>query len=210
MGFFDSFPGRRDNQEPLGRLNLEDESLEHQGIANGVRVWYTADGDGIGLYHFALPPDLPKEQPTIEAFCEEYRTLMQGEVVETEIEKIADLPVVRIIGKVPQDPTGITYVGSYTVPFRDFSYVVKIQCEERGKTGMREAVLVEKGLASGALELDDSGALSGDWNPDDPIHDDDFPDHPLSRCRRGLRMIASSMSLPEEIRLLPKFELPSQ
>ena len=185
MGFFDSFFGRRKAQDPLGQLNLENETLEHQGIANGVRVWYTPDGDGIGLYYFALPPDLPKDQPTIEAFCAEYRELMQGEVVEAGIDTIAGLSVFRIIGKVPQDPTGISYVGSYTVPFRDFSYVVKIQCEERGMTGTREAVLIDKGLASGALELDDSGALSGDWNPDDAIYDVDFPDHPLSRCRRG-------------------------
>ena len=135
---------------------------------------------------------------------------MQGEVVETGIEKVASLSVVRIIGKVPQTPTGNTYVESYTVPFRDFSYVVKIQCEERGITRVRETVLLAKGLASGELEVDDSGTTIGNWAPEDAIYDDDFPDHPLSRCRRSLQMIASSISLPEEIRLLPKFELPSQ
>ncbi len=208
MGVFKKFFGGRNDQDPLDQLNLNDESLEYEGIANGVRVWYTPDGDGIGLYYFGLPPDLPKEQPTIEAFCAEYKTLMQGEVVETGIEKVADLFVVRVIGKAPQTPSGMTYVGSYTVPFRDFSYVVKIQCEERGMTGVREAVLFDWGHESDELKLDESGAIIGDFAPDDAMHDDKFPDHPLSRCRRGLRTIASSLHLPDEVRSLPKFRLP--
>ena len=210
MGIIQKIFGGRNNQDPLDKLELEDDSLEHQGIANGIRVWYTPDGDGIGLYYFDLPPDLPSEQATVGAFCAEYEALMQGEVVETGIEKVADLLVVRAIGKAPQSPSGITYVGSYTVPFRDFSYVIKIQCEERDMTGVREAVLFDKGHASGELKLDESGTIVGNFSTDDAIHDDEFPDHPLSRCRRGLRTIASSLHLNAEIRSLPKFELPSQ
>ena len=204
------FRRKKHENTPLTKLNLQHESLRDEGVTDGIRIWRTPDGDAIGLYHFGLPPDLPSGQPSIEAFCVEYRSLMQGEVVETGIEKVADLPVVQIIGKVPQAPTGMTYVGSYTIPFRDFSYVVKVQCEERGTTGIREAILFEKGRASGELELDDSGTLTGDWDPDNAVYDADFPDHPLSRCRRGLQMIASSMSLSDEIRLLPKFALPRQ
>ena len=209
MGIFQKFFGGGNNQDPLDQLNLEDEGLEHQGITNGVRVWYTPDGDSIGLYYIGIPPDLPREQPTVEAFCEQYKILVQGNVVETGIEKVADLSVIRIIGKAPQTPTGMTYVGSYTVPFRDFSYVVKIQCEERGVTGIREAVLFDKGLASGELKLDESGAVSGNFAPEDAIHDEAFPGHPLSRCRKGLRTIASSLHLPEKVRSLPKFGLPN-
>ena len=210
MGIFRNlFSGSR-SRDPLNQLDLKDDNLEHQGIANGVRVWYTPDGDGIGLYYFGLPPDLPNEPSTIEAFCAEYKTLTQGEVVETGIEKVADLPVVRVIGKAPQTPSGMTYVGSYTIPFRDFSYVVKIQCEERGMTGVRESILFDKGRASGDIKLDESGAIIGNFATDDAIYDDEFPDHPLSRCRRGLRTIASSLHLPDEIRSLPKFGLPDQ
>ncbi len=210
MGFINRVFGGRKDQDPLGLFNLEDERLQHHGIVDGVRVWYTLDGDGIALFYFDLPPDLPREQPTIEAFCAQYRALAQGAFVETGIEKVASLSVVRAIARVPQTPTGNTYMGSYTIPFRDFSYVIKIQCEEHGITGVRESILLNERLASGEFEVDDSGTMTGNWAPEDAIHDDAFPDHPLSRCRRGLQIIASSMSLPEEIRLLPKFDLPSQ
>lgn len=209
MGFLSNIFGKRSDRDPLRLLNLENESLEHRGITNGVRVWYTLDGDGIGLYYHGIPPDLPREQSTIEAFYAEYRALVQGNIVEIGIEKIANLAVVRNIGKAPQTPTGTTYLGSYIVPFQDFSYVVKIQCEERGTTGIREAILLDKGLKSGEIKVNDSGKIIGKFAADDAAHDDDFPDHPLSRCRRGLRMIASSMTLAEEIVRLPKFELPS-
>ena len=202
--------GRSIDHDPLGKLNLEDESLKYQGIKDGIRLWYTPDGDGVGLYYHGIPPDLPREQPTIAAFCAQYRVLMQGDVVETGIEDVADLSVVRIIRKAPQTPTGITYVGSYTVPFRDFSYVIKIQCEERGMTGIRESVLIDKGLARGEIELDDTGNIIGELSTDDAIYDHEFPDHPLSRCRRSMRMIALTMNLDEEIRRLPKFELPGR
>lgn len=144
----------------------------------------------------------------IEAFCNEYRSLLRAEMVEASVEKVADLPVVRRIVKTAQTPTGMTYVGSYTLPFRDFSYVVKIQCEERGVTGIREAVLLDRGCSSGELEVDDAGTITGDWDPDNAVYDGDFRDHPLSRCRKSLRLIASSMSLADEIRSRPRFELP--
>lgn len=208
MGILEKIFGKKRDQDALFQLNLRDESLEHRGIENGIRVWETPEGDRIGLYYLGMPPDLPRNQPTVDAFCSEYRSLVQGDVVETGIEDISGISVVRIIGKAAQDPSGMTYVGSYTIPFRDFSYIVKIMCAERGMTGIREAVLLDKGLASGEVEFDDAGGIIGNFAPEDAIHDDTFPDHPLSRCRRGLRMIASSLHLSDEIRSLPDFELP--
>ena len=39
------------------------------------------------------------------------------------------------------------------MPFRDCSFVLKIQCEERGVTGVREAVLLDEKLGSGEVHL---------------------------------------------------------
>ena len=41
---------------------------------------------------------------------------------------------------------GAVYIGSLTLPFKDFSFVIKIQCYEGNITGVREALLVEKAL----------------------------------------------------------------
>ena len=125
---------------------------------------------------------------------------------------MVDLLVVRTIAKVPQTPHGTTYVGIYTIPFRDIYYVVKILCEERGTTGIREALILQMELTSGENNADDVEELEelvGNLASDDEIYDKDFPDHPLSRCRKGLSMVASSLTISEEIKRLPKFDLPN-
>lgn len=204
-------------QDQLYRINLQEKSLKYDGIKDGIRVWYTPDGDGIGLFYFNIPPDLPKGESTIEAFCIKYRVSLKAKalevkVVEVGIHKVVDLLVVRTIVKVPQTTHGMTYTGSYIIPFRDFSYVIKIQCEEGAMTGIREAIILQKKLTSGENNIDgpeELDKLVGNLASDDEIYDKDFPDHPLSRCRRGLSMIASSLSISEEIKRLPGFDLPN-
>jgi hypothetical protein len=157
---------------------------------NEIRVWYTHDGDGVGLYYFGLKPDLPSKLKTTQAFINQYLTLAGKNGVEAAIETVAEMPVIRAIVKVAQEPIGMTYVGSYTFPFRDFSYVIKIQCEECGMTGIREAVLFARLHSTGEITLDASaGRIVGEFSFDEEKYDDEFPDHPLSRCRRGLHLI---------------------
>lgn len=203
--------GSKKVEDPTSKLDLHEESLEFEGVRDNVRVWYTRDGDGIGLYYFGNSPDLPVGQKTVESFCEEYQAKIQASisVVEVGIQKIDGLSVVRTIGKVPQTPTGMSYIGSYTIPFRDSSYVIKIQCEERGTTGIREAILFDRGLNSGEITIDDTDNIVGDFAPDDEVYDKEFPDHPLSRCRRGLFMITSSLFVAEDVKRLPGFDIPA-
>ncbi len=122
---------------------------------------------------------------------------------------LADLPAVRSIAKIPQAHAGFTYVGAYILPFRDCSYVVKIHCEERGFTGTREAVLAAMRHSPKGIALAEASGDWDFWTSDNEIHDDRFPDHPLSRCRRGLRMIAESLTFADDFRALPEFGLPT-
>jgi len=217
VGLIDKLLGKEKFREKLSRLNLEEKSLKYDGIREGARVWYTPDGDVINLFYFDFPSDLPIGEPTIEAFCRKYRTIIEArevevKVVEVGIHKMVDLLVVRTIAKVPQTPHGMTYVGTYTIPFRDIYYVVKILCEERGTTGIREAIILQNKLTGGEMTIDDSDELPklvGNLTSDDEIYDKDFPDHPLSRCRKGLNMIASSLTISEEIKRLPELDLPN-
>jgi hypothetical protein len=194
--------------DPLSKLDLRDPDLSYRGIVDDMKLWHTSDGDGVGLYYFDQPPDLPEDEASEETFRASYAERVPADVVEIAIEELARIPAVRTIIKVPQQPSGMTYLGSFIVPFRECSYVLKIQCEEHGVTGMREATLLGKGLASEDLTVDEDGGIGGHWAPDDAIHDDDFPDHPLSRCRRALGTLASSLSVAHELRQLPVFALP--
>jgi hypothetical protein len=51
--------------------------------------------------------------------------------------------------------TGVTYLGSLTIPFRDFSFVIKVQCWEEGITGLREALLFDEMRRNDMLRFED-------------------------------------------------------
>src|SRR5438093_1256568 len=133
------------------RFNTAGYRFEGEPQPRDVRVWFTDDGDSVALYLFRVPPDLPRVQ-TVDELRAWYARGLQasgGQLVETSVLRLADCAGVRVIFKVPQQLSGLTYVGSLTIPFRAFSFVVKVQCEEQGLTGFREAALLNGRLAAG-------------------------------------------------------------
>jgi hypothetical protein len=175
-----------------------------------MRLWETADHDAVLLHYFGIPPNLPAAG-TLEEISAVYASGVApagGKIVECAISEFARCPAVRLLLKVPQKPSGMMYQGAVTVPFRDFSFVVKIQCAEVGTTGVREAILFEKRLRAGDMpNIETPGNPFPGWNPDAPEHDAAFPSHPLSRLRRLLKEIENSATLDDPIRDLPKFRL---
>jgi hypothetical protein len=47
------------------------------------------------------------------------------------------------------------------------------------------------------------------WNPDDPRHDAEFPDHPVARARQVLDHVAGTLVMAGDARELPGFVLGS-
>ena len=193
-------------------LHLHVEGYESQPTTGTARVWHTPDGDGVGAYFFALTPDLPRSSDEAE-FFRSYRNFVADQgihLVEVDICKLADYAAVRVIVKIPQQPSGVAYVGSFTIPFESCSFVVKIQCFEHGVTGLREAVVLDKKLAANATHVDPaSGTVVEDWDPDNVEFDGLFPQHPLSRTRRELKKIAAGISLDNAASSLKSFPLPA-
>ena len=107
---------------------------------------------------------------------------------------------------------GRTYLGSLTLPFRDFSYVVKVQYREWGMTGAREAAVLSQ-----RAELEDwfEGWIVDPSDPtprhlarnlsEGPQYDSLFPNHPLSRVRNSLDALQASMRIAEDVKGLPLF-----
>jgi len=122
--------------------------------------------------------------------------------------------------KVPQSPHGMIYLGTYTIPKRAFSYVLKFQCEETGTTGIREATVADRLIGSGAVTLDADGGMVG-WNfdPYDPQltggvlmnrseeakYDSAFPNHPLTRLRRAMAETQHTTRLSQAVKDAPRF-----
>jgi hypothetical protein len=179
-----------------------------------VRVWHTPEGDGLGLYFFPVPPDLPANAASVEELAVFYGRLLGdsgGKLVEATVVVAGGCPAVRLILSVPQQPSGRTYVGSLTVPFRDFSFVLKCQCAEGGPTGVKEALLFDRSRAANEpMQVEGGRFHIPGWNPDDPKHDTAFPDHPVARVRRVLAHLVGTLVVAEEIRQLPGFAIPQQ
>lgn len=175
------------------------------------RLWETAEHDAVSLHFLGAPPDLPTAA-SVEEISAMYASGLAaagGKVVECAIGQLGDCATVRLLLKVPQKPSGMMYQAAVTVPFRDFSFVVKVQSPERGTTGVREAVLFEQRLWAGEKpNVGKPGEPFAGWNPDAPEHDAAFPGHPVSRLRRVLKRIEDSAAFDEPTRGLPKFRLP--
>ncbi len=194
----------------LSSVVFDTAGYEDRGVHDGTHVWHTAQGDGIGLFFFPIQPDLPSNARSTEELRQFYLSMLGqsgGKFVELRVCHVDGHPSVVTIIKMPQQPSGMTYVGSITIPFRDFSFVVKVQCQEHGMTGMREAIILNGILAKGNVVRDSSGLPVG-FSPDDAEFDAKFPKHPLSRLRKTMREIESSLRLNEAVRGLPALGLP--
>jgi hypothetical protein len=193
-------------------INLVGDEIAFECDTGDVRVWRFSDGDGVGVYFFNLEPDLPKsvEFASFVARTRDTVAASGAALVECNVVTVDYTPAIRQITKMPQKPTGMTYLGAFTLPFAKFSYVVKVQCEERGVTGVREAVLLDEALhdKTVAISPESSTPIDGDWDPDSERFDDRFPTHPLSRMRRHLRYLQSCISVDKAVLRHARFPLP--
>jgi hypothetical protein len=193
------------------RFDTTGYAFQGEPLPGQVRVWHTPDGDSLGVYFFPVPPDLPANAASVDELAVFYDRLLGesgGKLVEVRVVVSGGCPTVRTILSVPQQPSGRTYVGSLTVPFRDFSFVLKCQCAEGGPTGLKEALLFARSRAANEPMQFKGGRFHiPDWNPDHPKHDAEFPDHPVARVRRVFDQVARSLVVTGEVRELPGFAL---
>lgn len=211
--------------QPLDSITFNTAGFTPQGDRANVRIWHSPAGDGVGLYYFAAPPDILADLNSVDAVRAFYRSQVFSAgigMIEVDTLQVDDCVVIRTIFKQPQQPMGMSYLGSLTIPFRNFSYVVKVQCQEYGVTGIREAVVLDSLLQSGQVKLDSRNVnqIEG-WAQDpydaaietplarnlaeDEKYDVQFPEHPLSRVRLILNQIQASLRINNAVKRQPKF-----
>src|SRR5713101_1958534 len=108
----------------LDSVTFDTTGLHFDSERDGVRIWFTQARDAVTLHYFPIPPDIPVALRDVAAVREFCRTAaMQGGAAIIEVDTIVvhDRTALRQIAKVPQQPHGITYLGSITLPFRPFS-----------------------------------------------------------------------------------------
>jgi hypothetical protein len=194
------------------------------------RTWRTPQSDTVALFYFDIAPDWQFSLDDVEAIRDYGRKQCASSgfgLIEAEAVKLCDRPALRTIFKTPQKPTGMTYLASLTIAFRDFSFDIKTQCHESGITGVRDSVIFAEMQQAGVVKLtrDVPPKIRG-WAHDpydlriesalmknlseDEEHDERFPEHPLSRARAILHRIEETLHFTDEVRAAPPFVYPPE
>jgi hypothetical protein len=211
----------------LDDVSFKTSSLEYEGIIDDARVWFSPAGDPVSLHYFPMTPDIaadPGDPHALRRFARARLTAVGGVLIALDTDAVDGVHSIRQLVKVPQEPSGMTYIGSVTVPFRDCSFVLKISGREHGTTGVRDTVVCHEMIQAGIVTLDpDAGIIRG-WTQDPydssvrdgpfpslsdaETYDPRFPEHPLSRVRPLLRKLSETLSLGDGLRALPRFAYP--
>ncbi len=208
----------------LDSLTFDTTGLVLDRDQGNARVWLAPDRDIYALYYYPVPPNIDAPLHDIDRVRGRYRAVAAqagGAIVEVDVRPVDVCDVVIALIKVPQKPTGMTYMALITAPFRDFSYVLKVQCEEAGMTGTRDTAVFAELMRAGEIVFDEKSGNPVGWMADpydptiaasparnrseDAAYDPRFPDHPLSRARRGLRRIEESLRFSDELKSEPRY-----
>lgn len=173
-------------------------------------------GDGFSINYFPKVPDIEADVSDALALRAFYRAAAESSgvaMLEVDPTRIAGLPAVRTILKARLQPTGFAFIGSYTLPFADCSYVLKCQSVERGVTGMREAAVLVMQTVPMPMDEQTGKLIGWEQDPYDPSirgrfmrnraddeqYDAEFPAHPLSRVRRYLKELGEQLDVSPAI-----------
>lgn len=181
-------------------------------------TWHNDRREVLFLHYFPIRPDIPCSLNDLVTLRDSYRrgvTQSGGALVSVNVVRVQGLLGTRTIFKFPQQPAGIAYVASLTFPFRDFSFVIKLQCPENGPTGTREAMVFEQLLKAGEVSISPETGNPVGWSRDpyepnlvsgtqmtlaeEIKYDEHFPEHPLSRARGFLTRVANSITFSPEV-----------
>jgi len=130
-----------------------------------------------------------------------------GAIVSVDAVTVARHPATQLIYKREKLPA-YAYTGMIFLQLDGFAYIIVIAAEEQGMTGVREATITSQLLGEGKLTLETykSCWFCDPYDPgysgrilrslsDDEAYDSRFPDHPLSKVRRKLAYLQSSIRL---------------
>lgn len=171
-----------------------------------MTFWQDASGDVLSLTcnaTFGLP-DL-SDQNVIRAHCRGIAEYARSGLVEADLVPSPHGHAVALVYKRLAKPAFV-FTGMLVLrPISKRAVVWTIVARERGTTGVREAMVTQRLLSEGKLDLNryEAAWAQDPYDPlydrvdrstlrylsDDERYDPQFPEHPLSKVRRELRML---------------------
>ena len=136
-------------------------------------LWLNGFNDVLELRAFATKPDIPmrlSDLPALRDYYQQAAATQNAELLELEVRTVCGVKAIRIAMKQKAKPTGYTFVSSLALPFKNGSFVLKIQALE-------------------SITRDD---LS-------PRSDPSYPAHGLTRVRSELTRLEQSIQLDSSV-----------
>lgn len=212
---FNFFNKRKSN---IHSIFVPDFNWEKEKEEDSIIHWVNPEqGIALSLNYFYSKPDIPsiKQVGRLRDYYRNQIVAHNGGLIQVDLIDLKRYPAIKTIFKIPQQPKGVVYLGSLTIPFRDRSYVIKIQALELGMTGVRDSVILDRFLREGNVNIDN-------WSADPynstytkgtrmnkseaPEYDVEFEDHPLTRVRKYISEIEENIVFKPELEKLTKFE----
>lgn len=189
------------------------------------RIWHNSNGDLL-VQNFgpSTSTGLPQKWRDVEVLRQHLLKQSPDQIAVVSIDVVllagGDVSAAQYVHKERRAETthGMTYVGTFAIPFADVFTTLLFIAPEYGTTGVREAVLVAAGKVEMPIPDGPIPHLSNEqleielrnWKPrlspcDDEQWDSLFPDHPLSRVRQYLRSARESMQVDPQVTHRPPY-----
>jgi hypothetical protein len=179
---------------------------------HNYRYTFKDSKDLLSIWFFEGKPDVPSVSSK-EKLLTHYRKEIKdhfGGIIEVETLSIKGIPSVKSILKFPGDSgEGPIYLGSITIPFEEFGFVIKLQSFSNEDWKLRESFVL--GLVKNDYPKEEKQEILENWAKDPygntkvkgELHnfaerlefDEQFPDHALSRLRNQLKWIQNNVRL---------------
>lgn len=190
---------------------------------NHFKQWINKEQTAaLSINFFDSKPDLPylDEIDVVREFYRKELSAHKGGLIEVNIKDIDSYKTIKTLFKISQEPTGISYLASLSFPFKNYSFVIKIQSLEYGMTGVREAEITDSLLQNKELTVFEDSYLEWARDPykkdfnegllmnlsEQEIYDSLYPNHALSKARKMLNTLESNLKFDSELANLKKLK----
>lgn len=190
---------------PMGNWHLV-------GREAGSAYWNDAVGDVISLTRSSMPVPALSDDVGLQHYCRRICESQRSGLVEIAVRDGAQGRCLTYVYK-RLEKAAFKFFGVVATPAAKGSWTWMVLAEERGTTGVREAIVTAQLFEAGKLTLE-SYASSWARDPyepsyqgvdrktlryvsDDVEYDVEFPDHPLTKTRREMgRLVAIRLPSP--------------
>lgn len=194
-------------------LQFDTTGWESRETAENRATWISASGDVLTKKFSPEPPQMPglfRTQELLEYYTAQV-TAAGGALISVDLVHVRGTNLSKMVFKSPQPEGLFGFVATLTLPYRDFSYSIRLQALERPGDEIR----TQQALAFLEMSYPSGTDLRPLWfgepvqegdtklrrcQADDEVWDVEFPAHPLARVRAQLAQLLPSVQVSRRVK----------